>query len=309
MRRRSALPRRLGDSFGVAAAAALGVGRARRDADDLHRPFYGVRSTARPEKFDVLVECYRPRMRKDHRYAGRTAIRLWGIPFPFEWSSGEPLDVAVPPDAAPPRTHRVMGRRLAESRARTWKLRGVPVIDPVAALFSCAAELTVDQMIVAIDALLTTASDYPGLGPGRPMTTRAVLDERLQTWGRFPGSAVVRAAMPLARERVESPKETETRLLIVRAGLPEPSVQFDVHDDRFFVARVDLAYPALRIAIEYEGDGHRTSKDQWRRDIRRQRDLEDRGWIVIRLTELDLADGGYAFLARIRRAIAVRTQG
>lgn len=309
MRRRAALPRRLGDSFGVGAAAALGVGRARRDADDLDRPFYGVRATVRPEEFRTLTESYLPRMRKDHRYAGRTAVRLWGIPFPIAWSSGEPLDVAVPPDAAPPRTHRVKGRRLAESRACTWTLRGVPIIDPVAALFSCAAELTVDQMIVAIDALLTTASNYPGLGPGRPMTTRAALEERMQTWGRFPGSAVVRAAVPLARQRVESPKETETRLLIVRAGLPEPSVQFEVRDGGCFIARVDLAYPALKIAIEYEGDGHRTSKDQWRRDIRRQRDLEDRGWIVIRLTELDLAKDGIALLARIRRAIAARTQG
>lgn len=309
MRRRAALPRTLGTSFGVGAAAALGVGRTRRDADDLDRPFYGVRSMARPERFEDLVQYYHPRMRREHRYAGRTAVRLWGIPFAIAWSSEEPLDVAVPPDAAPPRTHRVKGRRLAESRACTWTVRGVPVVDPVAALFSCAAELTVDQMIVAIDALLTTASHYPGLGPGRPMTTRESLEERLRAWGRFPGSAVVRAAVPLARERVESPKETETRLLIIRAGLPEPSVQFGVCDEVRLIARVDLAYPAWKIAIEYEGDGHRTDKNQWRRDIRRQRDLEDRGWIVIRLTELDLADGGIALLARIRRAIAARGQG
>lgn len=69
------------------------------------------------------------------------------------------------------------------------------------------------------------------------------------------------------------------------------------------VARVDLAYPELKIAIEYEGDGHRTDKRQWRRDIQRQRDLEDRGWTVIRLTELDLARPE-SVVARISRAIA-----
>ena len=73
------------------------------------------------------------------------------------------------------------------------------------------------------------------------------------------------------------------------------------------IARNDLAYPELRIAIEYEGDGHRTDRTQWRRDIRRQRELEDLGWIVIRLTEHDLHDGLASFLTRIRRAIATRT--
>lgn len=92
--------------------------------------------------------------------------------------------------------------------------------------------------------------------------------------------------------------------MIVRAGLPEPVVQYEVREGGILLARVDLAYPDLRIAIEYEGDGHRTDKRQWRTDIRRQRDLEDRGWTVIRLTELDLRDTG-AIIARIRRAVAV----
>lgn len=72
------------------------------------------------------------------------------------------------------------------------------------------------------------------------------------------------------------------------------------------IARIDLAYPELKIAIEYEGDGHRTNKKQWRIDIQRQRDLEARGWIVIRLTELDLRDDAKSLIARIRGAIASR---
>ena len=75
-----------------------------------------------------------------------------------------------------------------------------------------------------------------------------------------------------------------SRLMIVAAGIPEPVVQWEIRSDGRFIARVDLAYPELKIAIEYEGDGHRTERAQWRIDIRRQRDLEDEGWIVIRLT-------------------------
>lgn len=129
----------------------------------------------------------------------------------------------------------------------------------------------------------------------------------LGKWGRFPGSGTIRAAMPLVRDRVESPKETATRLAVTAAGLPEPVVQHEIRLDGILIARTDLAYPRLRIAIEYEGDGHRTDRAQWRTDIRRQRQLEDLGWIVIRLTEHDLHAGRASFLARLHRAIAQRS--
>lgn len=256
---RRPLPPRLGSEFAVRKAAAAGVGRSRRDAADLHRPFYGVRSKKVPATFLATASCCLPRMKPGQCFGGRTAMRLWGIPLPFEWNSKELLDVVVPTTAAAPRTAGVIGRRLARERLDIWTIHGLPVADPVAALFSCASELTLDQAIVAIDALITTASGYPGLGPGRPMATLNGIRRRLAEWGRFPGCATIRSALPFARERVESPKETETRLLIVEAGLPEPVVQFEVHAAGSFVARVDLAYPELKIALVLDGDSSRTA--------------------------------------------------
>lgn len=274
----------------------------------LDRPFHGVRSTDVPDTFRGLVDCYVLRMRPGHRFVGRTAMRLWGIPVPRAWNGTEPLQVAVPRNAAPPRTSRVSGRRLDQDRARTWTIGGAPVVDAVAALFTVAGELSLDAAVVALDALITTADNYPGLASVRPFATLDEIRSRLDVWGRFPGCATIRAALEHARERVESPKETETRLLITAAGLAEPVVQFEVRDHGRFLARVDLAYPGMRIAIEYEGDGHRRSRVQWRRDIARQRDLDDHGWIVIRLTESDLAGNGSPFLDRLRRAMASRTR-
>jgi very-short-patch-repair endonuclease len=179
-------------------------------------------------------------------------------------------------------------------------------VDPVSALFLCAREFASVPMVVALDALLTSSDVYPGLRTGRPVATIESIDRRLTRWGRFPGCGRIRDALPLARPGVESPKETETRLLLRSFDLPEPAIQHVVSVDGHFLARVDLAYPECRIAIEYEGDGHRTDRDQWRIDIRRQRDLEDRGWLVIRVTELDLRDGGGALAARVRRALIAR---
>lgn len=234
-------------------------------------------------------------------------MRLWGLPHPRRWKVSEPLEIAVPRDSNPPRTNGVRGRRLDADRATTWLIDGIPVIDPIAALFSSADELTVEQAVGAIDALLTASSNYPTRVDGFPRVTRDDVHARLDLWTRFKGRATIRVALDLARENVESPKETETRLLILQSGLPEPDVQFEVFDGRRFIARVDLAYPSLKIAIEYEGDGHRTDREQWRRDIQRQRELEDQGWLVIRLTQDDLAQGSAALITRIRSAIASRS--
>ena len=285
-------------------AAARGVGRKRYSSRDLARPFAGVRAIRTPTTFDQQIACYLPRLRDGQAFAGRTALRLWGVPIPARWTPSEPLDVAVPTGTSPLRTPGVRGRRVAPDRIEVWRVRGAPVLDPMSAVFLCARELAAPALTVALDALLTGSDAYPGLYAARPVASVSDIEERLAWWGRFPGCGRIRDGLPLARPGVESPKETETRLLLGRFGLPEPAVQHVVRAGGRFLARVDLAYPECRIAIEYEGDGHRTDRDQWRVDIRRQRDLEDHGWLVIRVTELDFRDGGEALAARVRRALA-----
>lgn len=311
MRHRIPLPHLLGDHFTVRDATAAGVGKWRASTSDLARPFNGVRAPAEPKTFLQNVACYLPRMRPHHRLVGRSAMRMWGIPHPQDWQpktdkkQRELLEIAVPRNATPPKTAGVAGRRLNEERATTWTVRNVRTVDPVAALITCAHELLLDATVIAIDAIITRSLNYPGLEPGRPHFSRSEITARVEAWGPFKGRDIVRAALALARDDVESPKETETRLLLVHRGLPEPVVQHDVIDGRRRVARVDLAYPELQIAIEYEGDGHRTSQDQWRRDIQRQRELEALGWIIIRMTQEDL-DHADALITRIRAAIASR---
>jgi very-short-patch-repair endonuclease len=67
--------------------------------------------------------------------------------------------------------------------------------------------------------------------------------------------------------------------VLVRAGLPSPVAQFRVFDEEGFVARVDFAYPELRIAIEYDGLGH-GERRAFLSDRRRLNRLVAAGWIV-----------------------------
>jgi hypothetical protein len=83
-------------------------------------------------------------------------------------------------------------------------------------------------------------------------------------------SPAARYAAQFVRDEVDSPMETRLRMLIVLAGLPEPEVNLKLRDrDGNVVVRLDLAYPHLRLAIEYEGRQHVEIIENWERDIDR----------------------------------------
>ncbi|WP_375488120.1 DUF559 domain-containing protein, partial [uncultured Mycobacterium sp.] len=59
-----------------------------------------------------------------------------------------------------------------------------------------------------------------------------------------------------------------------------------------------------KVAVEYDGDQHRSDRSQYSWDIRRLEMLERRGWIVIRVMATDRpAD----IVRRVRAALARRT--
>ncbi|WP_181762916.1 endonuclease domain-containing protein [Rhodococcus spelaei] len=83
----------------------------------------------------------------------------------------------------------------------------------------------------------------------------------------------------------ESPWETRTRLLVVRAGFDKPDTQFLLVDDRGrLVAQVDMAWPEYRVVLEYDGDLHR-ERDRYARDVRRRNSIRRLGWDVVVATK------------------------
>jgi hypothetical protein len=68
----------------------------------------------------------------------------------------------------------------------------------------------------------------------------------------------------------------------------------------------DLVYPEWRLALEYEGDGHRTDPRQWRHDIWRREALESAGYRVVRVHSGDVLAQPEQFLARLLGVIASR---
>jgi very-short-patch-repair endonuclease len=82
-------------------------------------------------------------------------------------------------------------------------------------------------------------------------------------------------------------------------------VQFDVRDAAGrFVARVDLAYPQHRLAIEYDGDHHR-GRASFRRDAARLNALRMCGWTVLRFTADDVLRHPSRVVAQVRALLGV----
>jgi GNAT superfamily N-acetyltransferase len=89
----------------------------------------------------------------------------------------------------------------------------------------------------------------------------------------------------------ESPRESWLRLLAVTAGFPPPVVQHPICDlDGRTVWRLDLAWPQLLIALEY--DGYEAHLGRARQDQVRDEDLRRRGWLVVHARTRDLRNPG-----------------
>ncbi|HWC35890.1 MAG TPA: DUF559 domain-containing protein [Mycobacteriales bacterium] len=111
-------------------------------------------------------------------------------------------------------------------------------------------------------------------------------------------------AIALIDPLAESPMETRLRLLLISAGLPRPVSQHVVRDDLGgFVARLDLAFPAQRVAIEYDGAFH---WNQRRADDRRRDAIRALGWMVLVVSAEDYYRTPAAIVSAVRDAIAHR---
>ena len=113
-------------------------------------------------------------------------------------------------------------------------------------------------------------------------------------------------AADLVRARSESPQESRLRVLLALAGLPAPEVNAEVFDEGGeFLARLDLAFRSIKVAIEYDG-GHHADPAQWEADVARRQRLEDAGWRIIVVTKRQLFQRPAQIVSVVARALAER---
>ena len=115
------------------------------------------------------------------------------------------------------------------------------------------------------------------------------IGERLVRRSDRRGTRRADVLLGLVTGRADSPPESWLRLLVVDAGYPVPVAQYEVRDLAGRLLYVlDLAWPALRVALEY--DGYEAHEGRESSDAQRDAWLNGRGWIVIRVRADDLRD-------------------
>lgn len=118
------------------------------------------------------------------------------------------------------------------------------------------------------------------------------------------GIVQAREAVALFDSGAQSPKESWLRIVLIQAGLPRPQTQIPVLNEfGSAIAYLDMGWEDVKVAVEYDGDHHRTDRRQYGWDIRRAEMLQRRGWIVIRVVT---GDRPRDIIHRVRAARAGR---
>lgn len=226
--------------------------------------------------------------------SGRSAALVWGVDL-FPEGAGEPVvELTVPPGSGI-RTRRmltVVSGALGPAEIDVFI--GIALTSGVRTAFDLARRLSRVEAVVALDALTHAR-----------VTTLAELGRySAHLAGRgIRGSRLFAAAVAQCEPLAESPMETRLRLLFVDHGLPRPVVQFEVRDAHGrFIARVDFAYPSKKVAVEYDGDHHRT-RSVYQSDAIRRNALADAGWTVVTVVAAEFYRSPERVVERVRRLL------
>jgi hypothetical protein len=128
--------------------------------------------------------------------------------------------------------------------------------------------------------------------------------------GRYAGRrgiARARQAIELFDSGAQSPRESWLRVVLIQAGLPRPQTQIPVLNEfGNAIAYLDMGWEDVKVAVEYDGEQHRSDRRQYIWDVRRLEMLERLGWIVIRVMA---GDRPAEVISRVRAALARRVCG
>lgn len=221
-----------------------------------------------------------------------TAAEILGFPLPREHTRAGGASLHCTVEAGGPRrAGRTVVVHTAAPRERR-RFRGLDLPSVLEVLLQIAPLLAHTELVACIDAVVAR-----GHGAAVHLELARLLREVAALRG--PGAAALRRAARDAREDVWSPMESRVRLLVAARGFPEPTPNLRVQEPstgKTFV--IDLAFPAQRVAVEYDSEEHRLNREQWQKDLHKNEVLHQLGWEVLRISIADVRRPD-AFLIRL----------
>lgn len=226
---------------------------------------------------------------KQAALAGRSAAWLYGITLVRDT---DPVEVVTPPTQrfGPVSGLKIHVADLADDEVR--EIDGVRRTSPLRTCWDLASWLNLPDAVAYLDLMIAR----------RLVTVPALTSFAQQRAGRRGWRKLLRAAA-LADPAAESVQESRLRVRLVLAGLPKPVSQHVIEREDGFIGRVDLAWPELRIAVEYDGRHHQ-DPDQLHKDrTRLNRLVTTDGWIILHITSRRMREDFDGFVAEVRSAM------
>jgi hypothetical protein len=199
----------------------------------------------------------------------------------------------VPIELNHPNTRPPLGmltRRDALADGETQVMNGRNVTTPERTAFDIGRRGAIRSAVVRLDALARAtgfkADDVLRIAKCHPHT---------------PGLRRLETALELVDAGSQSPRESYLRLLLIDAGFPRPQTRIPVPGvDGIPVACLDLGWEQHLVAVEYDGDQHRSDRRQYVKGIQRIEMLEQMGWTVVRVVA---EDRPATIIRRVRAAL------
>lgn len=242
-----------------------------------------------------------------------TSLILQGVPLPECDLDAEMLHTVCSS------TGRRIRRRNPPTHTHVWKQfdsrhlvrinRLVVALNLFLTWAQMADHMDLEQLVILGDSIITAVErNQPAPMRGNGSEIRNRLIDTALGLDPFRGKRTCALAASLLMPNVASPKESEIRLCLLRHGLPMPETNYVVPNVAFrsgAAMTLDLAWPDEHVAVEYDGDQHRTDKRQWRRDQEKRELLRSREWTVIIATADTIPDEASRaeFAWRVARAL------
>lgn len=203
--------------------------------------------------------------------AGLSAASLHGA----KWvETSDPVEV-IWPNARPPRGLHTFDYRLAPDEM--IERRGMRLTSLGRTAFDLGRRGSLGDAVARLDAL----------GNANGFRVEDVVEIARRHKGAR-GLRQLATALDLHDPGAESPKETWLRLLLIDEGFPRPQTQLPVPGpDGQPKYRLDMGWEELMVAVEYDGEHHRTDRTSWRKDIVRLEYVHSVGWNVVRVVAGD----------------------
>lgn len=173
---------------------------------------------------------------------------------------------------------------------------GIDCTGPARTAYDLGRRLPLTTAVIRIDALLNATA-----------TTPSMVDCVARRHPGVRGLRRLRTALSFTDAGSESPQETRLRLLLVRSGIRRPVTQIPVRNDwGRVVRRIDMGWPEFMVGAEYDGEQHFKNAKDYANDIDRLEFLASKGWLIVRVSAIQLRYQQPKVVERVRRALHER---